>query len=80
MPLLSDEPLPLVRPKHAIKCGPPLQAHGALGWAASFNPASNRSRFITRGRLLRRGTYLNPQAFQTTGRMVRVIRFHFSEM
>ena len=32
--------------------------------AASFNPASNRSRFITRGRLLRRGTYLNPQAFK----------------
>ncbi len=62
VPLLSDEPLPLVRPKHAIKCGPPLRAHGALGWAASFNPASNRSRFITRGRLLRRGTYLNPQA------------------
>src|SRR5208337_3202118 len=29
--------------------------------AASFNPASNRSRFITRGRLMRRGTYLNPQ-------------------
>ena len=52
VPLLSDEPLPLVRPKHAIKCGPPLQR----------TPLTNRSRFITRRRLLRRGTYLNPQA------------------
>src|SRR5271157_5871561 len=32
--------------------------------AASFNPASNRSRIIPRGSLLRRGTYLNPQAFR----------------
>ena len=29
--------------------------------------ASDRSRFITRGRLLRRGTYLNPQAFWWLG-------------
>ena len=28
------------------------------------NPASNRSRIIPRGSLLRRGTYLNPQAFR----------------
>jgi hypothetical protein len=32
--------------------------------AASFNPASNTSRIIPRGRLLCRGTYLNPQAFR----------------
>ena len=32
--------------------------------AASFNPASNRSRIVPRGGPLRRGTYLKPKAFR----------------